>query len=189
MSSLNGRAALVTGGSRGMGAAVALRLAREGADVAITYAQDETAAKEVVAAVESTGSRALALRTDAAAAVARAAEGFGGLDILVNNAGVGVLGPIGDLSADDVDRTLAVNVREVFLGCRAAAGLLRPGGRIVSTGSALARYAGGPGGTLYAMSKSALGGLTRSLARELGGPGHHGQPDPPRPGRHRHESG
>ncbi|MEV8567335.1 SDR family oxidoreductase [Streptomyces sp. NPDC051322] len=165
------RAALVTGGSRGIGAAIALRLAREGADVAVTYARDEAAAHKVVAEIESTGRRALALRADAATAVTRTADAFGGLDILVSNAGIGVLAPIGDLSADDLDRTLAVNVREVFLGAQSAAVTLRPGGRIISIGSSLAGYVGGPGGTLYAMSKSALTGLTKALARELGGRG------------------
>ncbi|MEV0091235.1 SDR family oxidoreductase [Streptomyces sp. NPDC050738] len=171
MSSLDGKTALVTGGSRGMGAAIALRLAQEGADVVITYVRNEEAAHEVVQKIESAGRRGLALRMDAAGAVARAAEEFGGLDILVNNAGIGVLGPIGDLSVEDVDRTLDINVREVFLGSQAAAGLLRDGGRIISTGSGLTQYAGGPGGSLYAMSKSALTGLTKSLARELGGRG------------------
>ncbi|WP_327294397.1 MULTISPECIES: SDR family oxidoreductase [unclassified Streptomyces] len=167
-SALDGRAALVTGGSRGIGAAVALRLARDGADVAITFERNETAAKEVVAGIQEAGRRGLALRTDAATAVARTVEEFGGLDILVNNAGVGVLAPVGDLTVADLDRTLAVNVREVFLGSQAAAAVLRPGGRIISTGTALTRYAGGPGASLYGMSKAALTGLTRSLARELG---------------------
>ncbi|MEW1891324.1 MULTISPECIES: SDR family oxidoreductase [unclassified Streptomyces] len=168
------RTALVTGGSRGIGAATALRLARDGADVALTYVRDERAAKEVVAAVEATGRRAVALRADsadpeaAASVVHRAAAELGRLDVLVNNAGIGVLGPIGTLTPADVDRVLAVNVRAVFLACRAAAEVMERGGRIISLGTALSRYAGGPGGTLYAMSKSALSGLTKPLARELG---------------------
>ncbi|WUT00164.1 SDR family oxidoreductase [Streptomyces sp. NBC_00708] len=168
------RTALVTGGSRGIGAATALRLARDGADVALTYVQDERGAKEVVAAIEATGRRAVALRADsadpdaAAEVVHRAVESFGRLDILVNNAGIGVLGPIGTLTPADVDRVLAVNVRAVFLACRAAAEVMESGGRIISVGTALSRHAGGPGGTLYAMSKSALSGLTKPLARELG---------------------
>ncbi|MFK0099838.1 3-oxoacyl-ACP reductase family protein [Streptomyces sp. NPDC091040] len=168
------RTALVTGGSRGIGAATALRLARDGADVALTYVRDERAAKEVVAAIEATGRRAVALRSDsadpeaAASVVHRAAAELGRLDILVNNAGIGVLGPISTLTPADVDRVLAVNVRAVFLACRAAAEVLERGGRIISLGTALSRYAGGPGGTLYAMSKSALSGLTKPLARELG---------------------
>ncbi|MET9659705.1 SDR family oxidoreductase [Streptomyces sp. NPDC006510] len=168
------RTALVTGGSRGIGAATALRLAREGVDVALTYVQDEAGAQAVVERIGSYGRRCIALRVDSAdpeavpAAVTGAADALGRLDILVNNAGIGVLGPIGTLTPADVDRVLAVNVRAVFLACRAAAGLMERGGRIVSVGTALSRHAGGPGSTLYTMSKSALAGLTKPLARELG---------------------
>ncbi|MGW4219551.1 SDR family NAD(P)-dependent oxidoreductase [Streptomyces bacillaris] len=168
------RAALVTGGSRGIGAAVALRLAEAGVDVAITYVRDEEAARAVVAKIEGTGRRGVALRVDAAdagaagRAVHEAADMLGRLDVLVNNAGIGVLGPIAELPDAEVERVLAVNVRAVFLACRAAADRLADGGRVVSVGTALSRYVGGPGSTLYGMSKSALVGLTKPLARELG---------------------
>ncbi|MFE0513100.1 SDR family NAD(P)-dependent oxidoreductase [Streptomyces sp. NPDC058964] len=174
---LNGKVALVTGGSRGIGAATALRLAREGADVAVTYVDGKEAADGVVRAVEELGRRALALRADsgdaaeAAGAVERTAERLGGLDVLVNNAGVGVLGPLDSLSLSDVDRVLAVNVRGVFLTSQAAASRMDPGGRIITVGSCMAQRVPGPGGTLYTTSKSALTGLTKALARELGGRG------------------
>jgi 3-oxoacyl-[acyl-carrier protein] reductase len=177
MTSSSTRTALVTGGSRGIGAATALRLAQEGVDVALTYVRDEAAAQAVVRKIEGYGRRAIALRSDAAdaeaaaAAVDSAADALGRLDILVNNAGIGVLGPIATLTPADVDRVLAVNVRAVFLACRAAAGRMSDGGRIISLGTALSRHAGGPGSTLYTMSKSALAGLTKPLARELGARG------------------
>ncbi|MFE8990132.1 SDR family oxidoreductase [Streptomyces collinus] len=174
---LHGKVALVTGGSRGIGAATALRLAREGADVAVGYVNGKEAADDVVRAVEALGRRAVALRadtgdaTEAAEMVEAAAEALGGLDILVNNAGVGVLGPLDTLSLTDVDRVLDVNVRGVFLASQAAAARMPEGGRIITIGSCMAQRVPGPGGTLYATSKAALAGLTKALARELGGRG------------------
>ncbi|MFF3328479.1 SDR family oxidoreductase [Streptomyces sp. NPDC002888] len=174
---LNGKVALVTGGSRGIGAATAVRLAREGADVALTYVNGKEAAADIVRAVEALGRRAVALRADsadaaeAAGAVGLAAEALGGLDVLVNNAGVGLLGPLESLSLADVDRVLAVNVRGVFLASQAAAARMEAGGRIITIGTCMTQRVPGPGGTLYAMSKSALVGLTKALARELGGRG------------------
>ncbi|MFZ4130045.1 SDR family oxidoreductase [Streptomyces cellulosae] len=171
---LLGRTALITGGSRGIGAATALRLAREGADVAVTYVNGKEAAEDVVRAVEAQGRRAVALRADAgdpeeaASAVTAAVRELGRLDVLVNNAGVGVLGPLESLSPADVDQVLAVNVRGVFITSRAAAAVMERGGRIVTVGSCMAQRVTGPGGTLYAMSKAALVGLTKALARELG---------------------
>jgi NAD(P)-dependent dehydrogenase (short-subunit alcohol dehydrogenase family) len=174
---LDGKVALVTGASRGIGAATAVRLAREGADVAVGYVNGKEAAEDVVRAVEALGRRAVALRadtgdaTEAAGVVDAAAEALGRLDILVNNAGVGVLGPLDTLSLADVDRVLDINVRGVFLASQAAAAWLPEGGRIITIGSCMAQRVPGPGGTLYATSKAALAGLTKALARELGGRG------------------
>ncbi|MGY1581122.1 SDR family NAD(P)-dependent oxidoreductase [Streptomyces sp. MN13] len=171
---LAGKVALVTGGSRGIGAATVLRLAREGADVALTYVRGKEAAEDVVRAVEATGRRAVALRADsadaeeAAGAVERAASALGGLDVLVNNVGVGLLGPLDGITLADVDRVLAVNVRGVFLASQAAAARMADGGRIVTIGTCMTQRVPGPGGTLYAMSKAALTWLTKALARELG---------------------
>ncbi|MEU9941241.1 SDR family NAD(P)-dependent oxidoreductase [Streptomyces lavendulae] len=174
---MNGKTVLVTGGSRGIGAATALRLAEAGADVAITYTADEAAAREVTDRIRSLGRRAVAARADAgdagdaAGAADWAAGALGGLDVLVNNAGVGVLGPLEELTLAQVDRVLAVNVRGAFLTAQAAADRMGPGGRIITIGTCMTRRVPGPGGTLYAMSKSALTGLTKALARELGGRG------------------
>jgi 3-oxoacyl-[acyl-carrier protein] reductase len=174
---LNGKVALVTGGSRGIGAATAVRLAREGADVAVTYVHGKEAAEDVVARVEALGRRAVALRADsadaveAAGAVERTVTALGGLDVLVNNVGVGLLAPLDSLSLTDVDRVLAVNVRGVFLASQAAAARMGDGGRIITVGTCMTQRVPGPGGTLYATSKSALVGLTKALARELGGRG------------------
>ncbi|MFG3154885.1 SDR family oxidoreductase [Streptomyces sp. NPDC048219] len=170
-----GRTALVTGGSRGIGAATVLRLAREGADVALTYVNGKDAAEDVVRAVRALGRRAVALRADsadaqeAAGAVERAEQALGGgIDVLVNNVGLGLLGPMESMSLSDVDRLLAVNVRGVFLTSQAAASRMTEGGRIITIGTCMTQRVPGPGGTLYAMSKSALVGLTKALARELG---------------------
>ncbi|MER6331468.1 3-oxoacyl-ACP reductase family protein [Streptomyces sp. NPDC001034] len=174
MNRLEGNAALVTGGSRGIGAAVALRLAEEGADVALTYEKNEVRATEVVERIKAVGRRALAVRADSAdpaaltAAVDEAAAVFGRLDILVNNAGVFPVGPIEDVGPAELDRTLAVNVRAPFEASRAAVRHMGRGGRIVSIGSNIADRAVFPGMALYSMSKTALAGMTKGLARELG---------------------
>ncbi|UYQ65391.1 SDR family oxidoreductase [Streptomyces peucetius] len=183
---MNGKVALVTGGSRGIGAATALRLARGGADVAITYVAGKDAAEEVVRRIEAAGRRGLALRAysgdaaEAAEAVARTADALGGLDILINNAGVGVLGPLENIAVTDVDRVLGVNVRGTYLTSRAAAARMGSGSRIITIGTCMPQRVPGPGGTLCAMSKTALTGLTKAppgfagrypQARELGGRG------------------
>ncbi|MFE0381555.1 3-oxoacyl-ACP reductase family protein [Streptomyces inhibens] len=171
---LAGKVALVTGGGRGIGAATALRLAADGAAVALTYRSRPDSADQVVKEIERAGGRAWAVRADSGeaeevwASVAGTVERFGRLDILVNNAGVGVLGPFEGTSLDDVDRVLRTNVRAPFLAAQAAAAHLTEGGRIISIGSCMAERVAFPGGTLYATSKAALTGLTKTLARELG---------------------
>lgn len=174
MNEIEGKVALVTGGSRGIGAAVAVRLAEGGADVALTYERNTERADEVVGQIKGAGGRALAIQADSAdvaavtAAVERAVSTFGRLDILVNNAGVFLVGPLDDLGRAEVDRALAVNVRAPFVASQAAARHMTDGGRIVSIGSNMAERTVFPGFTLYALSKTALIGMTKGLARDLG---------------------
>ncbi|KGB98105.1 short chain dehydrogenase family protein [Burkholderia multivorans] len=174
MNRLQGKRALVTGGSRGIGAAIAKRLAADGADVAITYEKSADRAQAVVAEIETLGRRAVAIQADSAdpaavrAAVDRAADTLGGLDILVNNAGIFRAGSLDALTLDDIDATLNVNVRAVIVASQAAARHLGEGGSIVSTGSCLATRVPDAGMSLYAASKAALIGWTQGLARDLG---------------------
>ena len=174
MTELTGKRALVTGASRGIGAAIALELAEKGADVAITYDRSADRAAQVVRAMEAKGRKALAIQADSAdpAAVKRsvdeAARALGGLDILVNNAGIARVGPFVDISLADIDALLNVNVRSVILATQAAIPHLRRGGRIVTIGSNAGERAHFPGIAVYSLTKSALQGLTKHLARELG---------------------
>ncbi|MBU9420431.1 SDR family NAD(P)-dependent oxidoreductase [Burkholderia multivorans] len=174
MNRLQGKRVLVTGGSRGIGAAIAKRLAADGADVAITYEKSAERAQAVVAEIETLGRRAVAIQADGAdpaavrAAVDRAADTLGGLDILVNNAGIFRAGSLDALTLDDIDATLNVNVRAVIVASQAAARHLGEGGSIVSTGSCLATRVPDAGMSLYAASKAALIGWTQGLARDLG---------------------
>ena len=171
---LNGQVAFIHGGSRGIGAATARRLARDGATVAIGYAASANAAQALAEEIRAAGGQAVAVRADAtdAAALASAIDGvaerFGRLDILVNSAGVLHLGPLDQFSLADFDDTLAVNVRSVFVASQAAARHMREGGRIVNIGSTNAQRMPFAGGAAYAMSKSALTGLAKGLARDLG---------------------
>ena len=171
---LTGKVALVTGGSRGIGAAIAKRLAMEGASVVITYSSGQQKADEVVKGIESSGGLALAIRadsTDASAvkgAVAETVRKLGGLDILVNNAGIAVIKPLEEFALEDFDRTVAVNVRAVFVAAQEAARYMKEGGRIITIGSVNADRMPFAGGSVYAMSKAAVAGLTRGLARDLG---------------------
>ncbi|WP_199485377.1 SDR family NAD(P)-dependent oxidoreductase [Actinomadura craniellae] len=168
------KVALVTGGGRGIGAAVAVRLAAGGAQVVLTYERDAERARSVTDRIEALGRKALAIRADSAdtdavtGAVDEAVAAFGRLDILVNNAAVFHVAPIEDLGPAEVDRTLAVNVRAPYTAARAAARHMTGGGRIISVGSNIAERTAFPGFTLYALSKTALIGMTKGLARELG---------------------
>ncbi|GAB2598067.1 SDR family oxidoreductase [Kribbella endophytica] len=174
MNELVGKRALVTGGSRGIGAASAIALAVAGADVAITYQSAAEDAARVVKQIEAAGRRGFAFQADAADAaaveetVARAVDALGGLDVLVNNAGVGTSGFISDVALEELDRVLSVNVRGVYVAARAAAARLSDGGRMIHVGSTIAERNAGPGMTLYALSKSAVVGLSKGLARDLG---------------------
>lgn len=167
--------ALVTGASRGIGAAIAVRLAEQGSDVAITYAQSKQRADEVVDQIRARGRRGFAVNADSAAAdevvaaVERTVAEFGQLDTLVNNAGIFPYGVIDDVPLGEVDRTLNIHVRAVYLASQAAVRHMRHGGRIISIGSNLAQRVPHPGVALYAMSKSALIGFTKGLARDVGG--------------------
>jgi NAD(P)-dependent dehydrogenase (short-subunit alcohol dehydrogenase family) len=171
---LAGKKALVTGGSRGMGAAIARRLAEAGAAIAFTYERSAARAEALVEELTRDGRNAFALQADAGdpaavtAAVEDAAQGLGGLDVLVNNAGIFLGGPIDTLTVDEIDRTLAVNVRAVVLASQAAARHMGDGASIISIGSCLAERVTEPGVSLYALSKSALIGWTKGLARDLG---------------------
>jgi 3-oxoacyl-[acyl-carrier protein] reductase len=174
MTELVGKVALVTGGSRGIGAAIAARLAELGSDVAITYGQSKERADEFVETIKSHGRRGLAIKADSAAAdevpaaVGHVVEEFGRLDVLVNNAGIFPFGPIDDVSLEEVDRTLGIHARAVYLASQAAVRHMTEGGRIISIGSNLAERVPFPGVTLYSMSKSALIGFTKGLARDVG---------------------
>lgn len=174
---LSGRVAFVQGGSRGIGAAIVKRLAREGAIVAFTYVSSPDRADEVVEAITAAGGQAIAIQADSAdaealqQAVRQTVNSFGKLDILVNNAGVLAMGQLEELSLADLDRTLAINVRSVFIASQEAARHMNDNGRIINIGSTNAERMPFAGGAIYAMSKSALVGLTKGMARDLGSRG------------------
>ncbi len=174
MATLTGKSAIVTGASRGIGAAIAKRLAKEGAAVAITYSASPDRAQEVVEGIAQEGGKAIAIKADAAdqaavrAAVQQAAKEFGKIDILVNNAGVLALGMIADYPADDFERALSVNVRSVFTAIQEALRHMPDGGRIITIGSVNSERMPFQGGSIYALTKGAVASFTKGLARDLG---------------------
>lgn len=171
---LSGKRALVTGAARGIGAAIALKLAQDGADVAITYEKSAEKAEALAEEIRALGRKAVAIQADAGSvegaskAVDDAVAGLGGLDILVNNAGIGRGGELHTQSLEDINALLNVNVRGVLLTTRAALDHLTDGGRIISLGSCLGSRVAFGGITTYAATKSALESFNRGLSRELG---------------------
>src|SRR6202007_2958058 len=170
MSTLTEKVALVTGGSRGIGAAIAKRLARDGASVAITYAKDDKAASAVVKAIEGNGGKAVAIQADAAdaeavkAAVEKTVATFGRLDVLVNNAGTAIPKAFEETTLDEMDRVIDINVRGVFVATQAALKHMKSGGRIISIGSAVGERVGAPGLVSYGGTEGGGKMLTPALA-------------------------
>jgi len=177
MSKLANKVALVTGGSRGIGAAIAKRLAADGASVALTYAKDADAASAVVKAIERGGGKAIAIQADAAdskavkEAVDKAAATFGRLDVLVNNAGTAIPKTFEETTLEEMDRVIDINIRGVFATTQAALKHLREDGRIIMIGSAVGERVAAPGLVPYAGTKGAVKMFTQALAREIGSRG------------------
>ena len=177
MSNLTNKVALVTGGSRGIGAGIAKRLAADGASVAITYTQGADAAARVVAAIEGAGGKAVAIQADAVdaeavrAAVAQTVATFGALDVLVNNAGTAIPKPFEETTLEEMDRMMDINVRGVFTATHAALAHLPNGGRIINIGSCVGERMMTPGLVAYSATKGAVKMFTQGLAREVGARG------------------
>ena len=167
------KTALVIGGSRGIGAGSALRLARDGANVALTYASAAAKAEQVAAAIEEHGVQALALKADSAnaaelqAAVEQAAARFGRIDIVVVNAGILHIADVAEFGIETLDRMLDVNVRGVYLAIKAALPHMPPGGRVITIGSNTAVRSGHPGSSVYSMTKGAVAVMVKGLAVDL----------------------
>src|SRR6267154_1041417 len=177
MSNLTQKVALVTGGSRGIGAAIAKRLAADGANVAITYAKDANAASAVVKAIERDGGKAIAIQADATdaeavkGAIEKTVATFGRLDVLVNNAGTAIPKPFAETTLEEMDRVLDINVRGVFVATQAALKHMKSGGRIIMIGSAVGERVIAPGLVPYAATKGAVRIFTQGLSREVGSRG------------------
>jgi 3-oxoacyl-[acyl-carrier protein] reductase len=174
---LEGKIALITGGSRGIGAAIAKRLAADGADVAITYTKGADAAASVVKEIERAGRRAIAIQADATdaeavkAAVEKTFATFGRLDVLVNNAGTAIPKPFEEATLEEMDRVLDINVRGVYVATQAALKHMKSGGRVITIGSAVGERVAAPGLVPYAGTKGAVKMFTQALAREIGSRG------------------
>jgi 3-oxoacyl-[acyl-carrier protein] reductase len=174
---LEGKIALITGGSRGIGAAIAKRLAADGANVAITYTKGTDAAASVVQEIERAGGKAMAIQADATdanavkAAVEKTVTTYGRLDVLVNNAGTAVPKPFEEATLEELDRVLDINLRGLFVATQAALKHLREGGRIIMIGSAVGERVLTPGLVPYAATKGAVKIFTQGLAREVGSRG------------------
>jgi 3-oxoacyl-[acyl-carrier protein] reductase len=174
---LEGKIALITGGSRGIGAAIAKRLAADGANVAITYTKGADAAASVVKEIERAGGKAIAIQADAAdvesvkAAVEKTIATFGQLDVLVNNAGTAIPKAFEETTLEEMDRVLDINIRGVFVATQAALKHMNEGGRIIMIGSAVGERAVAPGLVPYAATKGAVKMFTQALSREVGSRG------------------
>jgi 3-oxoacyl-[acyl-carrier protein] reductase len=171
---LTGKVALITGGSRGIGAAIVERLANDGASVAFTYTASSEKADQIVQSIRAKGGNVIAIAANAAdptaikQAITQTAKQFGGLDIVVNNAGIKCFGPIAELTDELFQQALAINVAAAFYTVREASRLLRDGGRVIFIGSVNSDSMPFPGGSLYSLCKAAIAGFTRGLARDLG---------------------
>ena len=177
MSKLTEKVALITGGSRGIGAAIAKRLAADGASVAITYAKDAGAASAVVKAIEGNGGKAVAIQADASdveavkAAVEKTVATFGRLDVLVNNAGTAIPKPFEETTLDEIDRMIDINFRGILAATQAALKHMNDGGRIIMIGSCVGERLLTPGLVAYAATKGAVKMFTQGLSREVGSRG------------------
>jgi 3-oxoacyl-[acyl-carrier protein] reductase len=174
---LEGKIALITGGSRGIGAAIAKRLAADGAKVAVTYTKGAAAAASVVKEIERDGGKAIAIQADATdadaskAAVEKTVATFGRLDVLVNNAGTAIPKTFEETTLEEMDRVIDINVRGVFLATQAALKHMKSGGRIIMIGSSVGEHVLVPGLVAYSATKGAVKIFTQALSRELGSRG------------------
>ncbi len=177
MSKLTEKVALVTGGSRGIGAAIAKRLAADGASVAITYTKGADAAGSVVKEIERAGGKAIAIQADAAdadagkAAVEKTVATFGRLDVLVNNAGTAIPKTFEETTLEEMDRMIDINVRGTLVATQAALKHMKSGGRIIMLGSCVGERVLTPGLVAYSATKGAVKMFTQGLSREVGGRG------------------